>query len=117
MSDQELYDIASQRISRRNRRWTLWAVDLAGLIMSVAGVVLLSDSEARRIAVSVMLAWAAIFVLHTFIVTMAHSRDEDIEKEVAKLRDATNEKPKRLRLTDDGEIMEYTGREYDEAKS
>ena len=102
MSDQELYEIARQRIDRRNRRWTLWAFDLAGLVLSVAALILLVGTPFRLIGVAVMLAWGGVFTLHTIIAAMGHSRDEDIEKEVAKLREATYEKPKRL--TDDGEI-------------
>lgn len=115
MSDQEYYDIASQRITRRNRRWTLWAFDLAGLIICVAALVFMSETPYVNISVGVMLAWTAVFIVHTFIVAMAHNHDEDIEKEVAKLRGASYEKPKRLRLADDGELLIDTDHEHEEA--
>ncbi len=120
MSDQELYEIASQRVDRRNRRWTLWGFNLAILILSVAAVVLFVDTPYQMTSVAVMLAWAGIFVLHTLIAAIAHSRDEDIEKEVDRLREAgatrAYEKPKRLHLTEDGEITEYVDWEHEEAE-
>jgi hypothetical protein len=108
MSNQELYEIARRRIDRRNRRWTLWAVDLAGLIISVAALIFLSNTAYVTLAAAFMMAWAGIFVLHTIVASTAHSRDEDIEKEIAKLREAdlAYEKPKRLHLTEDGELAE-----------
>ncbi|MBZ0282868.1 MAG: hypothetical protein K8L97_19165 [Anaerolineae bacterium] len=118
MSEQELYGIARQRIDRRNRRWTLWGVDLAGLILSVAALILLSETPYVIVSVAVMIGWAGVFVLHTIMAAMAQSRDEDIEKEVAKLREAAEmdyEKPKRLTLTEDGEITDYAD-EYEETE-
>ncbi len=110
MSNQDLYEIAQQRITRRNRRWTLWAIDLAGLIMTVAALIFVSNTPYETIAAAVMMGWGGVFVLHTIVTTMAHSKENDIEKEVAKLREAMPEgfyeKPKRLHLTDDGEITD-----------
>jgi len=108
VSDQELYQIAQQRIRHRNRRWTIWAFDLAGLIISVAGLIFLGDTPYATYAASVMIAWAGVFTLHTIVAAMNQSQDEDIEKEVAKLREAAGyEKPKRLQLTEDGEVAPY----------
>lgn len=108
MSDQELYQIAQQRIRRRNRRWTIWAFDLAGLIMTVAGLIFFSDTPYVNYAVGIMIAWAGVFTLHTIVAAMNQSQDEDIEKEIAKLREAAGyEKPKRLQLTEDGEVAPY----------
>jgi hypothetical protein len=120
MSDRELYEIARQRIDNRNRRWTLWSFDLAGLILSVAAVILLIDTPYQLLSVAVMIGWAGIFTLHTIVAAMGHSRAEDIEKEVAKLREAASEvdfeKPKRMRLTEDGEIMDDADWEHEEAE-
>ena len=113
MSNQELYEIARDRVDRRNRRWTLWAFDLAGLIISVAALILLGPTPYATVAAAVMMIWAGVFTLHTIVASMAHSRDEDIEKEVAKLREATYEKPKRL--TDDGEIEDNDEWVYEDA--
>lgn len=115
MSDQELYEIAQQRIDRRNRRWTIWSFNLAGLILSVAALILLSRTPYVIIAAGVMIAWAGVFTLHTIIASMAQSRSDDVEKEVAKLREMTYEKPKRLRLTEDGEIIDDEEWEAEEA--
>jgi hypothetical protein len=116
MSDQELYDIARQRIDRRNRRWTLWAFNLAGLIFSVAALILLSETEHVVLGVAFMIFWAGIFVLHTIITALAHVRDDDIDKELAKLRNAAHDKPKRMVLSEDGEIADYAEWEQDEAE-
>lgn len=120
MSDQELYEIAQQRIDRRNRRWTLWAFNLAGLILSVAAVVFLSDTPLETASIAFMLTWAALFVPHTILAAMAQSRDEDIDKEVFRLRQASSqwdyEKPKRLRLTEDGEITDHAVWEDDQTE-
>src|SRR5215207_5186824 len=113
MSEQELYQIARKRIDQRNRRWTLWAVDLMVLIMLVAALIFLGDTNYAIIGVAAALGWAGIFVLHTIVATMAESRDGDIEGEVAKLRDAVYEKPKRLEVGEDGELVERDDWEYE----
>jgi hypothetical protein len=114
MSDPDLYEIARNRIDRRNRRWRLWAINLAGLIIVVGAFILIVDTPLWSIGLFAMLAWIGQFVLHTITLGMAESRDDDIEKEVAKLRDAVYEKPKRLELSDDGELIELETDEYEE---
>jgi hypothetical protein len=116
MSDQELYEIARRRIDKRNRRWIFWAIDLMILIMLVAALVFLGDTTYATIGVAALLGWAGIFVLHTIMATMAESRDKDIEGEVAKLRDAVSvyEKPKRVELSEDGELVEHDNWEVEE---
>ena len=119
MSDQELYEIARERIDRRNRRWTLWAVDLAGLIASVAAMLFLLSTPFKMLGLAVMLLWAGVFTMHTIMAALAQSRDEDIEQEVAKLRKAADryyEKPKRMHLTDDGEVSDDGDWEYEPAE-
>jgi hypothetical protein len=117
MSEHELYQIARERINQRNRRWTFWAVDLAGLVLSLAALVFLSDGVSATLATAIFLAWGGIFTLHTIVAAMAQSRDGDIEGEVAKLRDAFYEKPKRLEVGEDGELVERDDFEYEEAVS
>ena len=85
MSDQELYEIARGRIDKRNRRWTIWAIDLAGLIFSLAVLILLGDTAYDTLAVAIFMAWCGVFTFHTIVAAMAQSRDGDIEGEVAKL--------------------------------
>lgn len=108
MSDHELYEIARERIDRQYNRWRLWAFDLAGLIASVAAMLFLISTPFKMFAIAGMIMWAGVFTLHTIVAAMAQSRDADIEKEVAKLREATGswyyDKPKRL--SDDGEIVD-----------
>ena len=108
MSEQEIYEIARQRIDRRNRRWSIWSVNLGVLILTLAALILTGSTTAA----AVFMAWAAVFTVHTIIAGLAESREGSIENEVAKLRSlvaATDryEKPKnRLTLTDDGEVLE-----------
>jgi hypothetical protein len=105
MSEQELYELARKRIDRRNRRWTLWSINLGGLILSLAVRILLGSDPAATF----FMAWAGVFTLHTILLGLAESRDEDdedIEQEVAKLRDTVYEKPKRLELDEDGELVD-----------
>lgn len=114
MSDQEFYQIARERIDQRNRRWILWGVDLAGLTVALGALILSGETGSASIAAAIFLAWGGIFTLHTIIAWMAQSRDGDIEGEVAKLRDAIYEKPKRLEVGEDGELVERDNWEYEE---
>lgn len=118
MTNQELYEIARAKIEQSKRRWSLWAFNLGFLILAVAGVVLASDTVYQTLAVALMLAIAAVFVPHTIIAVMAESEQEDIEKEVERLREAVYEyeKPKRLHLSNDGELAEANPWEDEQAK-
>jgi hypothetical protein len=111
MSEQELYEVARQRIDRRNRRWIWWSVDLAGLLACIGLFIVLADTPAMSLALFVMLTWIGVFVLHTIIAGLSESRDEDIAGEIAKLRDADFEKPKRVEVGDDGELVETEAEE------
>jgi hypothetical protein len=102
MSNPELYEIARQRIDRRNRRWTIWAVHLAAFLAYVGFFVAIAETEYVLLGVFGLLAWAGVFTLHTIVLAMNESREKDIEKEVAKLQALGYEKPKR----DDGELVE-----------
>ena len=108
MSEHDLYEIARHRIDQRNRRWTIWGVDLAVLILAGAAIVLLSETAYVTVAVAAFMVWAGVFTLHTIVAALAQSRENDIDGEVAKLREAVSdtEKPKRLALADDGELVE-----------
>jgi len=114
MSEQELYEIARQRIDRRNRRWTLWGIDLAALMASLAALILSSETQFTNLAAAVFMAWIGLFTLHTIMALLTETREKDIEGEVAKLRDAVYEKPKRLELAEDGELVERDDWEQEE---
>lgn len=109
--DRDLYEIAQQRVNRRNRRWILWGLDLTLLIFTLAGLIFLGDSVHATLAAALFFGWGGIFVFHSLLLAMAESRERDIEKEVARLRSAygtaaeTYSKPKRLELADDGELI------------
>lgn len=106
MSDQELYEIARRRIDSRNRRWTLWAVDLLGLIFSLVLLIALSETTAVTLAAAFFMAWGGVFTIHTILVVLANTRARDIAREIARLREEVYEKPKRLEMADDGELIE-----------
>jgi hypothetical protein len=110
MSQHEIYETARRRIDQRTRRWTLWAMNLAGLIFSLAGLILLGGTVLAELAVAVFLAWGGIFTMHTIVAGFAEARDGEIEKEVSRLRELVQardyEKPKRLEITDDGELAD-----------
>jgi uncharacterized membrane protein len=103
MSDDQLYEVARKRVHQRNRRWTLWALDLGVLILLLATLIMVGSTW----SVALFLGWGAVFVTHTIIAGFAESTQGSIESEVAKLRAGMQyEKPKRLELGEDGELVE-----------
>ena len=116
MSEQELYEIARQRVLKHNRRWMFWALDLFVLILSVVALIL---SGGHILVLAGFLTWGAIFTTHTIILGFTESTDESIENEVIKLRKAYErayEKPKRLELGEDGELTEAEVRGQEDAQ-
>ena len=114
MSDQELYEIATKRVNKRTRRWLLWAVNLVGLIFSLVALIASSERGSSTLFAAIFIGWMGVFAFHSILAWMAENRDGDIEKEVTKLRGALDyEKPKRLGLSDDGELVDV-GLEADE---
>ncbi len=116
MPDEELYEIARRRIDRRNRRWLLLGVDIFAFMLYVGAFVSLRDTIPHGLGTFIAVAWTGLIVLHFFWVSMAQNRDQAVEHEVAKLRDALYQKPKRLELTDDGEIIDFAESEADVIK-
>lgn len=109
MSEQELYEIASKRVDQRTRRWTLWAVNLMVLVLLLAGMVMMGDTAFATLATAVFLAWGGIFTFHTIVAGFAEARQGEIDSLMDKLRAARTadyEKPKRLELSEDGELVE-----------
>jgi hypothetical protein len=118
MSEQELYEIAQQRIDHRNRRLLFFGIDLAGFLAYIGIFILLAQTAFSGIGVAILLVWCGVFVLHCIMFSMSESRDKDIEGEVANLRqvDYSSEKPKRLALGDDGELVELRVNEDESPK-
>lgn len=107
MSNDELYEIARQRVDRRNRLLTILGVHGAALTAYVGVFIVLASTEYAQLAVAGLVAWGGLFVLHCILFGLAWSRHDDISGEVAKLRKAMDyEKPKRLALAEDGELVE-----------
>ncbi|MBI1256324.1 MAG: hypothetical protein GC204_02530 [Chloroflexi bacterium] len=105
MSEDQLYEIARKRIDRRNRRWLLLGVNFFFFLMYL-GVFTAYSGIPRNVGAFFALAWMGVLVLHVFYLNITQNRDEAIDGEVAKLREAIYEKPKRLGLTDDGELTD-----------
>lgn len=108
MEHQDLYELVEKRVDQRNRRRLLWAMDLAGLVMALALLAGIGERGYASLAAGLFLAWGGVFTLHTIWLWMAETRTHDIDKEVAKLRQAMYEKPKRLELSDEGELVDLT---------
>jgi hypothetical protein len=107
MSSQELYEIARERVDARSRRTKLWALDVGGMLLWLAVIALVGDTALGPIAGAVFLAWLAVLSVHTIMLAATRHRADDIEQEVARLRDAIyDEKPKRVQLSDEGELIE-----------
>ncbi len=106
MSEDQLYEIARKRIDKRNRRWMLLGVNFF-LFLLYVGAFTAYPGIPRNVGAFMALAWLGVLVLHVFSVNINQNRDEAIDGEVAKLREALEyEKPKRLELSDDGELSE-----------
>lgn len=106
--DLDLYDMVERRINQRNRRRLLWAVNLAGLVLSLAVMIAFNDTAAVDLLVAVFLGWGGLFTFHTIWLAMAETRTREIEQEVDRLRQSQfmTEKPKRLALPDEGERVD-----------
>jgi len=107
MSEQE---IVERHIDQRNRRRLLWAIDLAGLVLALAALILLSSRAGNSVygdwAAAVFIGWGGVFTLHSIVLWLAETRQNDIENEVTRLRQIDYEKPKRLELSEDGEPVD-----------
>lgn len=114
MSEQELYEIARERIDKRNRLMTWWGIHLAAFLAYIGVFIAIVTTEFNSIALLVLLAWCGAFVAHTMWWATASSRENDIDEEVKKLRQKVDEKPKRLALGDDGELVETHQDEYEQ---
>lgn len=107
MSQGELYEIARERVDARSRRTKLWALDFGGMMLWLAVVAALSETAFATFAAALFLAWLAVLSVHTIMLVATRRRADDIEREVARLRDAIYEKPKHLEISDDGELVDY----------
>ncbi|HVU09669.1 MAG TPA: hypothetical protein VHD90_00270 [Phototrophicaceae bacterium] len=114
MSEDLLYELARNRVERRNRRWVWWSVDFAGVVLMLALVALVGNTAFGGAAAALFLAWGGLLALHTLWMARMRHHDSDIEREVARLREASGfEKPKRLELSDDGELIDFPEQSQD----
>ncbi|MFN8371937.1 MAG: hypothetical protein U0694_03555 [Anaerolineae bacterium] len=107
MSNDELYEVARERIDRRNRR-KLRGLDLVELIIYLGFFMLMTSTGGfSPLILFGFLAWIGVFTLHCILLGAANSRDSDIEVDAAKLRAVGgSEKPKRLEPDADDEMVE-----------
>lgn len=107
MSEDQLYELAQRRIDRRNRRWLLWGLNFLGLMSWFAFVAAFSDRMPDGFGEMIAIIWMGVFVLHGIVAGLAQTRDGEIEREVLRLRQMLyDEKPKRLALSEDGELVD-----------
>ena len=107
MSEEPLYEIARRRIQQRNRRWTLWGVNFLAFLMYVGAFTAFSGIP-RNVGEFILRAWFGVLVLHTTALVMTQDQEENIESEVAKLRNAVDstQKPKRREFSEYGASSE-----------
>ncbi len=108
MSEEQLYELARKRIDRKNQRWILWGADFLAFLIYVGAFVTFKPGNpgVHNLGVFIALAWIGVLCLHGVIISMTQNRDQQVESEVARLREAVYEKPKRLELDEDGELVD-----------
>lgn len=106
MSDEELYQLAQKRIDRNTRRFALLGVNFFAFLLFVAafaGLGIVPSNVGRFVAI----AWMGVIILHVILLFVMQYRKEAIESEVENLRrEIYGEKPKRLELGEDGELVD-----------
>ncbi len=108
--EDEIYELARQRVNRRNRQMYLLAANMLGLFIYLAAFAALGDVIPKGIGSFIAIAWVGAVGVHAMIFSTLSSRSSQIDAEVERLRQAIyDEKPKntsRLELSDDGELVE-----------
>jgi len=113
MSDDQLYELARKRIDRRNRRWLLWGANLVAWLIFIALISITNSPIPEDLGKFIAIAWGGLFMLHGITLGVTQNRDQQVEKEVERLRLAVyDEKPKRLELGEDGELIDDDAYEY-----
>ena len=106
MRDEQLYELAQKRVDRGIRRFLLLGVNFFAFLLFVAafaGLGIVSGNAGKFIVV----AWMALLILHVVLLFAIQYRKEAIEGEVENLRrEIYGEKPKRLELSEDGELLD-----------
>src|SRR5215213_8843261 len=106
MSEDELYRLAQKRIDRSTRRFLLLGVNFFAFLLFVAAFAGLGIVPSN-VGKFVSIAWMGVIMLHVILMGVMQYRKEAIESEVENLRrEIYGEKPKRLDLTEDGELVE-----------
>jgi uncharacterized membrane protein len=105
MSENQLYELARQRVNRQTRHFLLLGVNFFAFLFFVAafaGFGIVPSNVGKFLAI----AWMGVLILHVILLVMMEYRKEAIEGEVARLRELLDEKPKRLDLAEDGELVD-----------
>ncbi len=107
MSETELYEIARRRVDRRSRRYLLWGVNIILWLTFVGVFAGFKDAIPRGPGILIMIVWMGVVGFHGVLLQVAQGRDQAIDGEVERLRQALYEdKPKRLDLNEDGELRD-----------
>jgi hypothetical protein len=106
MSEEQLYQLARQSIDRKNRRWLLWGIHLIAFLLYV-GAFTAFGGIPRNLGEFMLQAWFALLVLHSTALVLMQDQEAGIDGEVAKLRQALHEKPKRHEFSDYGDYDDY----------
>ena len=106
MKNDEFYELARQRIDRRNRRLFFLGADVLAFFIYLAAFVALYNTIPRGVGVFIAIVWMGILAFHGMVIGAMQNRSGEIEREVARLREAVYEKPKRLELDEDGELID-----------
>ncbi len=107
MSDDQLYELARKSVTQRNRRLFLLGADVLAFFIYIAAFVSLYGVIPHDLGIFIAIVWIGILAFHGMVVTTTQSRSGQIEQEVERLRAAIYEKPKRLELDEDGELVEF----------
>lgn len=76
-------------------------------LVYIGALTTFKDVIPRGIGAAVAVAWTGVIVFHGILTNMTQERDQAIEGEVERLRQALyEEKPKRLDLDEDGELRD-----------
>lgn len=105
--DDDLYALARQSIDRRNRRLFLLGADVLAMFIYLAAFAAFGSIIPRNVGTFIAVVWIGALACHAMLLGVLQNRDAQIESEVERLRRAVyDEKPKRLELEDDGELVE-----------
>lgn len=113
MHDDELYELARQRVNQRNRRMIGLGVNVFAMFVYLGIFSAFGSVIPRGIGALIAITWIGAVAFHAMLLSITQNRADSIDREVERLRQQVyDEKPKResesrLELTDDGELVAF----------